>query len=381
MIRTGIAFGCFATLASLAIAPACTSTMDDCANTSTCPPEGGSAGSSNGGSSGTAGSKTGGSSGSTNAGEGGNATGGSSSAGNGGSISIGGEAGASGGGGGATLPCDGACTAPTFVCDEPNNTCVECLEEGDCAVGAKKKCDTTAKACVECLASADCADAKAAKCDGGACVKCNSNDDCAHIAGKTVCDTAAGECVECTGKDYTFCGMSMGTPLVCDTVKRTCTTSKEHSIGPCKPCVSDAQCKAGQLCAMEVFGDAKTDVGHFCFWKQGDIANGAPATCASNGRPYASAIANQVSIDGVTATICGLRVSTCTSVNQFSSKDCSTSSAADDSKCGFDAPNDAKCVVDGGGFSCTMTCASDDDRDCPLGIQCDTDASPPVCKL
>lgn len=337
---------------------------------------GGSAGAGAGTAAGTGGNSS--TAGTTSAGEGGSVTGGGSSGGKGAGGSASGGAGDAGAGAGGTVsqPCDGACTAPKAVCDEPNDICVECLEMGDCAAGAKKKCDTTAKTCVQCLASTDCTDAKAARCDDGACVKCTSNDDCAHVAGKTVCDAAAGECVQCTGKDYASCGMSMGTPLVCDTLKRTCTTNKQHSGDLCRPCSSDVHCPAGQLCVKETFGQPAEDVGYFCFWKKGDVANGAPATCSA-AKPYSSPIANQTSIDGTRGDICGLRSSTCVARDDvLDSIDCGTGNAADNTKCGFAAGVDSKCVDNGGDFRCTMACAGNED--CPGNLMCDGTS---FCKL
>lgn len=379
MSRIGFTFTCSALILSTFIAAACSNVADDCSNTSTCSSNGGSPAAGSAGTAATGGTKAGSGSGggSSNAGEGGVATGGSTSAGNGGTLMAAGEAGAGGAGGTITLPCDGACTAPKAVCDEPNDTCVECLEEGDCATGAKKKCDTTAKACVECLAPTDCSDVKAAKCDGGACVKCTTNDDCAHVSGKTVCDTAAGECVQCTGKDASACGQSMGTPLVCDSLKRTCSTQKEHSAGLCQTCLSDQQCKTDQLCVKETFGDPAKDVGYFCFGTQA-AASGADCTQSAN-QPYTKLLAKQASVDGTTADICGLSKSTCIANNQFGSQSCATSMAADDSKCGFAPGKDSKCVALGPSqFRCTMTCGFDDD--CP-GTSCDTGVAPRVCKL
>ena len=379
MSRFGFVFASSILIAAAALG-ACSNAADDCQNTGTCDPVGGSsaAGTATGAK---GGSQVGGNSstGGSTAGDSGSAAGGSSAAGKGGSMAAAGEAGA--GGVGGKLPCDGACAAPKPVCDEPADTCVECLEEGDCAAGVKKKCDTTAKACVECLAATDCSDAKLAKCDAGACAKCTSNDDCAHVAGKTVCDTAAGECVQCTGKDYASCGMSAGKPLVCDSKARTCTNTKEHSGGLCSPCVADAQCGLGQLCAKEQFGAPKQDVGYFCFWQQGAAIGGAPDDCTlPTNRPYVSTLKNQTSIDSAAATICGLRTSTCVARNQFSSKDCSTASASDDNKCGFAPTKDSKCLPFGASqFRCTITCGSDDD--CPVNFPCDTNAPNPVCKL
>lgn len=355
---------------------ACSHFADDCENVGTCAPMGGisNAGSSGGGKSGTGGSS---SAGTGNAGEGGSLIGGSASAGRGGGGTAAGGAGDAGAGGIASQPCDGACTTPKAVCDEANDICVECLEEGDCAAGAKKKCDTTAKSCVECLGPTDCGDAKAARCDGGACVKCTSNDDCTHVAGKTVCDTAAGECVQCTGKDYASCGMSMGTPLVCDTLKRTCTTNKEHAADLCRPCVSDGNCKEGEICVAEKY-DGK-EVGYFCFWKQGDTSNGAPVDCFTDGNPYAGVQANAKSIDGTTADICTLRSSSCVAVSQFSTKNCKPDAVPDNSLCGFAPPKDAKCdqVGSGANYRCTMTCLSDED--CPGVSTCNMSTF--VCDL
>jgi Cys-rich repeat protein len=84
-----------------------------------------------------------------------------------------------GGVGGAIVmpPCGGNCPSDRSVCDEPNDTCVQCLQSTDCTSGAKKKCDTGTDSCFECLAQTDCASAASARCDQGACVKCMSNDD------------------------------------------------------------------------------------------------------------------------------------------------------------------------------------------------------------
>ena len=152
-------------------------------------------GSSSSGSGGEAGAPDhGGTAGTSGGGKNGGSAGGSSAEGGAGAASGGsGEGG--GGGTTTTLPCNGSCEAPTPVCDESDDTCVECLEEADCTVSAKK-CDTTARECVECLGSEHCTSPAAAKCDGEACVECEINDDCAHIEGKGVCDS--GTCVQCT---------------------------------------------------------------------------------------------------------------------------------------------------------------------------------------
>jgi hypothetical protein len=364
----------FPSLSAVALGQACANRADDRDANSTHTPPGGT---SNAGATATAGKAGNPAGGTSGAGDAGAPTAGTNmTAGAGGTI----QGGAAGEGGSMNAPCDDACSVPTPICNETTDTCVECLAPADCTTGAKDKCDAASNTCVECLEAADCGSPTAARCDGGACVKCESNDDCTHIAGKTVCDTAAGECVQCTGKDYASCGSDMGTPLVCDSLLRTCTTNKKASAGLCKPCVADDQCTAGKLCVQEQFGSPAQDVGYFCFWQQGDTANGAPEDCFSGGRPYADILNDQISIDGVTADICGLRSSTCIARNQFSSKDCATSSAADDTKCGFDAGEDSKCTqASPSQYRCTMTCGSDDD--CPIGFACDTGANPPVCEL
>jgi hypothetical protein len=148
-------------------------------------------------------------------------------AGAGGTDSVGGAAGAEQGGasGAATLPCNGACVKPKAVCDEAAQTSVSCLKSEDCG-GETPLCDTKSKTCVTCLQNTDCTDPKASRCDGGVCKPCVDGQpaSCAHITGKNVC--GGSECVQCTGTDYTACGKDAdsGKPLVCDSLKRTCTT-------------------------------------------------------------------------------------------------------------------------------------------------------------
>jgi hypothetical protein len=333
---------------------------------------GGDAGSSGASGSSGSGGKGGGSSGS--GGKGG-ASGGTDSG-------SGGTAGAQGGepnGGSAgtsSLPCDGACGSSKPFCKQSTDTCVECLKDADCD-GDKPFCDTTANECVACLDNEDCDDPTASKCEAGQCVGCGDSAECSHISGKTACDTSASECVQCTGTDYSACGESEGTPLVCDSLSRTCTTKKQHTAGLCIPCVSDAECKPGQMCVLQKYGEQ--DVGHFCFWKQGG-GSGAPTDCFATGRPYVGLVEDAISIDGVTADICGLRASTCAARNEFSMKDCATAALPDDSKCSFAPPGDSKCVqASPTVYRCTMRCLSNDD--CPDPSTCDTEADPPVCRF
>jgi hypothetical protein len=132
------------------------------------------------------------------------------------------------------------------------------------------------------------------------------------------------------------------------------------------------------MCVDEMFsGDS---VGYFCFYKQGDTANGAPAVCGSTSRPY-SGVLKATSIDGQTADICSLRVSTCLALNQFSQTNCTSSGAADDQLCGFAPGVDSKCAQTStaGVYLCTVTCLSD--LDCRTGVTCNTGVNPPVCSF
>jgi len=264
------------------------------------------------------------------------------------------------------------------ACDTTTETCVGCVGNTDCKDSAKPFCDTTAAQCVACLKQADCTGATASACNAGVCAACTTDAQCSNIAGKGVCD--AGTCVQCTGKKFAACGQDTGTPLVCDSLNRTCTSNKQHSSGLCQTCVTDAQCKAGEMCVLDKFGSPSQDVGYFCHWKQGDTAEGAPADCTVGGQPYFGTLKNATSVDGVVNDICTLRTSTCAARNQFGSKDCLVASTPTDSVCGFSPTKDSKCgqVGSSSTYRCTMTCSTTDD--CPQ-FACDTGASPAVCLL
>lgn len=269
------------------------------------------------------------------------------------------------------------CSAGKPACDLPANTCVECTGSTDCKDSTKPFCDQAAEKCVACLRQADCSSATASACNSGQCQACAKDADCSNIVGKGVCD--AGTCVQCTGKKFAACGQDAGTPLVCDSLKRTCSTSKQQSAGLCQACITDAQCNAGEMCVLDKFGSPAVDVGYFCHWKQGDTANLAPADCTANGQPYVGVQKNALSVDGTVSDICTLAVSTCVARNQFRSKDCAVASVPSDATCGVSPAKDSKCVQFGATtYRCTMTCLSIDD--CP-GTACNTGVAPAVCAL
>jgi hypothetical protein len=275
---------------------------------------------------------------------------------------------------------------------------VQCTSNDDCS-GAKHLCDDATNVCVECLTNQDCPSAAASLCIAGTCSPCAANADCSHIAGKTVCDTRhvgtgeadagassdagaggeSGTCVQCTGTDYATCGQSGGKNLICDSLADTCsTTQTQHSAGLCQTCISDAQCAAGELCAEQTFNGKS--VGHFCFYKQGDTANGAPVDCTLTGRPFVSVL-NTTSIDGQLADLCTLAVTTCPALNEYRSLPvCNPTGTPNDTLCGFAPGEDSKCEPYGlTQYRCTVTCLGDDD--CPLGatVTCSKGNNPNFC--
>jgi len=213
------------------------------------------------------------------------------------------------------------------------------------------------------------------------CAGCTDDTQCAHIPGKNVC--SAGACVQCTGTKAEACGSQDSVRLVCDSMSKTCSTLKAGKTDVCQPCVSDAQCKLGQLCVQETLSNGQK-LGFACFWKKGDTQNGAPPTCSGGGTPFAKQVLNASSIDGATANICTLKVSSCLAFKQFSSDvTCGTippNPMADQSKCGVAPSVDARCaLVEEGVFKCTMTCLSSED--CKFPVACDDTVSPNVCKF
>jgi hypothetical protein len=238
--------------------------------------------------------------------------------------------------------------------------------------------------CVSCLTNTDCPTATASRCDTSTntCTTCQADADCSQVSGKTVCLPGASgqpnQCVQCTGKKYSACGQLNGKDLACESASNVCSTDKTvQSAGLCQPCTSDAQCTAGKLCYAETFSG--NVVGHFCFWKQGDTANGAPAACfSSTNRPYVKVESDVTSIDGDVATLCTLAASTCTAYNQFRDLDCAPTGTPQDALCGFSAGVDSKCAettTGSGSYRCTTACASDDD----CNFTCNKGTSPKIC--
>lgn len=361
MLRIGFVFCSSAFVVAALLAGACSNIADDCEVTTTCDPIGGGA---SGGSSSGASGKGGKASGGSDAGNGGASTAGASSGGPGG----GGEAG-NGEGGMGDPPCDGACMAPTPACQEATGTCVECLAPADCTTGAEDKCDTATNTCVECLEAADCGTPTAARCEGGACIECESNDDCGHIAGKGVCD--AGTCVTCSPTDETGCeGKS------CNPATKECTNTTTGSVGTCKPCRADSECVGGnkadpdaRCVPMEFNGAARED--GFCLRR---VAKGCTA-------PFTVTFPTMSVSGAATEGFCGINQTntTCEAVLDLSAG--RTCMAGEDASCGCQRDGAGACIAAGqGGLcrtvggvakSCTYACGTT--PQCPGGTACTID--------
>jgi hypothetical protein len=283
--------------------------------------------------------------------------------------------------------CDMATTSAT------QGQCVQCITGSACA-NPTPQCSS--HQCIACNTDTACTDPANPECgSSGSCVPCTSDGPCIGRAGTEVCDTAAGatqgRCVQCTGTKYESCKQG-STQYVCNSLNRTCSnTAVEHSGDLCTECVSDAQCQAGKLCVKQTFDDPSDspdqgaiDIGYFCAWHKNSGVGGAPAQCTS-APPYINVEAAAVSMDGETADVCVLRVSTCPALADFSNKDCAPSGTPNDTLCGASvAPHDGYCVLKEAGppndiYRCTVPCMGD--TDCPGSSTTCSLASPRLCTL
>lgn len=269
------------------------------------------------------------------------------------------------------------CPAQQPHCDA--GACVQCVNDDHCPDGV-----CVSGSCVECEDNSDCTQLDAARCSSRQCVPCRASGDCQHFAETPLC--RAGSCVRCTSSDYHLCGTNAaGIPRVCESATATCTTQLEHSAGLCDPCISDAQCKPGQLCVMQTYDDpsdtpdrGELEVGRFCFWREDSAEPNGPAGDCANAQPFVDTRAGATSVDGVQAAVCSLRVTTCIGYKHYSSQSCT--GPDNDSACGD--PNyalDAYCEqFSSGTYRCTTPCGSNDD--CDIGFTCN--AGPPkFCNL
>ena len=291
--------------------------------------------------------------------------------------------------------------------------CVLCVEASDCADAATPYC--LERACVECTTHTHCTDPSRPQCSGAgvcggcttdvacdgraqgthcvtkdgdaskgqcagctehahcenpspecgadhACKTCTGKDACSGRAATPVCDVSsdagfAGKCVACTGTQYAGCGSAPGgSPFVCDSLARTCTTEIKASALACEACVSDAQCAAGRVCMRTKFGAAET--GSYCLWTQDAAGSSAPNGNCGAVRPYIIGENAWQSVDGATPTVCKSRVSTCQGQSQFSGASCSGPTPEGHAQCGAEGAADAYCAPFLTGHVCTVPCVS-----------------------
>ncbi len=281
------------------------------------------------------------------------------------------------------------CPADMPACTD--GECATCSDDEPCdGRSGSAHCDTDEDSsfrgqCVECTAHAQCENPTPECGQDRACGACTSDDACEGRAEAPVCDRSSvesfgGRCVQCTGKNYD-CGEDTVTskPYVCDSLARDCSEEVEGSSGLCGECVSDAECPVGQLCVLQQFESAT--IGWFCMWQKQAGVGGAPTSC-SNARPYVDAVPDAESIDGTTAEVCTLALSTCPAHQDFRATDCNAATTSGDEECGVDETDDGYCRLFESGpdvYRCTAGCGSDDD--CPVGFACDTLVTPRVCEF
>ncbi len=209
-----------------------------------------------------------------------------------------------------SLPCDGACEGETGICNELTDTCVECLNNNECANGV---CDTATKSCVECLGDEDCTqgvclegnttqDNACVECRGNTecltaeaslcsaaneCAPCAADADCTHLQDLGQC--VAGTCRECTTEtENADCGGN-----VCDPASFTCTNLPIGQTQQLQTCVSDTQCATGNACIPLNYMGAPH--GNYCMptYTQGECP-----------KPYGIGPSNRTSVNGVQGLVC-----------------------------------------------------------------------------
>ncbi len=149
---------------------------------------------------------------------------------------------------------DEDCEEPQ-VCDEENNTCVECTENADCASNICRDNHT----CGECASDSDCTNTETPKCNqstntcepcppekpvwtGSQCVECITYNDCTDID-KPNCNTGTNTCEPCPEdqpwngescgcRDNGLCFKTLGNDYYCHKTKKSLLIDGET--GACK---------------------------------------------------------------------------------------------------------------------------------------------------
>ena len=255
---------------------------------------------------------------------------------------------------------DSNCSGTKHRCGG-DNRCVECLvRDNDCVNRSTPVCIIDEQRCVQCIANTDCRDPGAARCNSSnTCAGCNADADCAHLSDTPVCNTGAHRCVQCNTVNQ--CGENACVPST-----HTCSEVAKRSLDTCSSCESDEQCHSGN-CIPMMFSNR--DIGSFCLEPQELVAS---QKCSVN-RPYSRILADQMTIDGATVTVCGPPDrTTCAGVlDAKNSKSCSGPA-----QCGIGMGLiDSTCTAQG---RCSYVCTSSSDcpdslPNCVQGGQC----SPP----
>ena len=274
-----------------------------------------------------------------------------------------------------STPCDSACGGQTPICDVATDTCVQCLNNNECA---NSVCDTSTKSCVECLGdedcdnnqvcltqastednacvecrgNAECLDAQASLCSAAnECAPCAADADCSHLEELGQC--VAGTCRECTtDTENADCGGN-----VCDPSTFTCTNIQIANTGDLDPCITDTQCANGLCIALNYMGSPH---GNYCM----PLSNG-PGSCP---QPYGAGIANRTSVTGVQGSVCMINeaLTTPEAIRLYKVESCD----AADPTAACPEPGQICAIVDDGGTTkCTHRCGTQDDCKLP-GTTC-----------
>lgn len=243
----------------------------------------------------------------------------------------------------------------------------ECEEE---CVDTRALCDETSGECVECLGNEDCGESRPRCNVRGACEGCTTDRDC-RKEGAPAC-LPDGSCGECVSGEH--CGGN-----VCAPGTHTCTDFPEQSVQICSACTHDMECQVGQFC-VEQSADGRK-VGAFCMWAKDALVG--TRDCAEAGRPFVWLL-TATSVDGVAATLCTLRSTTCPAYLDFgkSKRGGCDSTGRADWYCGHDEFIDGICRSQEGASlvnSCTYPC--DSEMDCPPASTCRSDAAGSFCSL
>ena len=325
---------------------------------------------------------TGGSSTGTSGSGGAGGTGGSGTAGTGGSVADSGSV-PDGRTPCGTVPngCTGNPTG-TNVCDAPNNRCVECLSNTDCADEATQKtCDLRPMGammlprgvCVVCVDSTHCPMGATCNAQNNCVTACGTSAMCtATPSGNNICDAPNNRCVDC----LTDADCAVEPPNThCDT--------RPNSAGlpanTCEECIDNTHCPAGMACddgeCATPCGTAFCQTGEIC-----DAPNNRCVDCLSDTDCAGNAGNPRCDLRPNTA---GLPTGNCEEC--IESSHCPMGQTCVSEECEPSCTTDANCSADGGGGSpychptirictqCTndMQCAGTNQPHCSASGDCD----------